>query len=133
TDLSRRIDVRGHDEIAELAATFNEMLDRLEGAFAAQRRFIDDASHELRTPVTVIRGHLDTLGDDPADRARTLALLDDELDRMSRLVEDLVTLARSERPDFLRVAPADLGDLTREIADKASSLGDRAWALDAVA
>jgi signal transduction histidine kinase len=133
TDLSRRIDVRGHDEIAELAMTFNEMLDRLEGAFATQRRFIDDASHELRTPVTVIRGHLDTLGADPDDRARTLALLDDELERMGRLVDDLVTLARSERPDFLRLAPVDLGDLTREVAGKASALGDRAWVMEAVA
>ena len=101
TDLTRRIDVRGHDEIADLAATFNAMLDRLDVAFATQRRFIDDAGHELRTPITVIQGHLDTLGDDPEERARTLALLDDELARVKRMIEDLITLARSERTDFL--------------------------------
>lgn len=133
TDLSRRIEVDGHDEIARLAETFNEMLDRLDDAFETQRRFIDDASHELRTPVTVIRGHLDTLGDDPEERARTLALLDDELERMRRLVDDLITLARSDRPGFLRPGPVDLGDLTREILDKARVLGARTWVLDAAA
>jgi two-component system OmpR family sensor kinase len=133
SDLSQRIDVRGHDEISELAATFNDMLDRLEAAFATQRRFIDDAGHELRTPITVIQGHLDTLGDDPQERARTLALLDDELGRVRRMVDDLITLARSERPDFLRPGPVDLGDLTREVADKARGLGDRAWSVEQVA
>jgi two-component system OmpR family sensor kinase len=133
TDLSQRIVVEGHDEIAELAATFNEMLDRLDAAFAAQRRFIDDAGHELRTPLTVIQGHLDTLGDDPDDRARTLELLDDELARVQRLVDDLITLARSERPDFVRLAPVDLGDLTRRVLDKARGLGPRDWQSDGVA
>jgi signal transduction histidine kinase len=133
TDLSRRIAVDGHDEIAQLAATFNAMLDRLEAAFATQRRFIDDAGHELRTPLTVIQGHLDTLGDDPEERARTLELLDDELARVRRLVDDLITLARADRPDFVRPGPVDLGDLTRRVLDKARALGPRRWQLDAVA
>lgn len=133
TDLSRRIDVRGHDEIAELAATFNDMLDRLDAAFAAQRRFIDDAGHELRTPLTVIQGHLDTLGDDPEERTRTLDLLNGELARVHGLVDDLVTLARSERPDFVRPGPVDLGDLTRDVLDKARGLGARDWQIEAVA
>jgi signal transduction histidine kinase len=133
TDLSRRIAVEGHDEIAQLAATFNAMLDRLEAAFATQRRFIDDAGHELRTPLTVIQGHLDTLGDDPEERARTLELLDDELARVRRLVDDLITLARADRPDFVRPGPVDLGDLTRRVLDKARALGPRDWQLDAVA
>lgn len=133
SDLSRRIDVRGHDEISELASTFNDMLDRLDDAFAVQRRFIDDAGHELRTPITVIQGHLDTLGDDPQERTRTLALLDDELGRVRRMVDDLITLARIERPDFLRPGPVDLGDLTRQIVDKARGLGERAWVVDQVA
>ncbi len=94
SDLSRRLEVRGTDDVAALAATFNVMLDRLEAAFATQRRFVDDAGHELRTPLTVIRGHLELMGDDPRERAETRELLLDELDRMSRIVEDLLVLAR---------------------------------------
>ena len=133
SDLSGRIPMSGYDEISDLAATFNDMLDRLDDSFAAQRQFIDDAGHELRTPITVIQGHLDTLGDDPEDRARTLALLDDELGRVRRMVDDLITLARSERPDFLRAGPTDLGDLTRDMLEKARGLGDRTWTLASVA
>jgi signal transduction histidine kinase len=133
SDLSGRIAVDGSDEVSELAATFNAMLERLDSAFATQRRFIDDAGHELRTPITVIQGHLDTLGDDPSERARTLALLDDELARARRMVDDLITLARADRPDFVRHGPVDLGDLTRRVLDKARGLGARDWVLDGVA
>ncbi len=132
SDLSQRIEVRGSDEISELAATFNDMVDRLDAAFVMQRRFLDDASHELRTPITVIQGHLDTLDDDPDERAKTLALLDDELGRMRRMIDDLVTLARADRPDFVRPGPVDLGDLTRRVLDKSRGLGPRDWQLDAV-
>ena len=127
---SRRIDVQGDDQIAELARTFNEMLDRLESAFATQRRFIDDAGHELRTPITIVRGHLELMGDDPAERQETVTLVTDELDRMSRMVEDLLVLARSEQPDFLDVQPFDISEFTRELAAKASALGDRGWAIE---
>ena len=72
-DLTRRIPVRGHDDIAALAETFNAMLDRLERAFAAQREFVDDAGHELRTPITIVRGHLELMGDEPAERGRDRA------------------------------------------------------------
>ncbi len=68
SDLTRRLDVTGNDDVAALAATFNHMLDRLDRAFAAQRTFADDAGHELRTPITVIRGHLELMGDDPDDQ-----------------------------------------------------------------
>jgi two-component system OmpR family sensor kinase len=61
SDLTRRIDVAGNDDVAQLARTFNHMLDRLEAAFAAQCRFLDDAGHELRTPMTVVRGHLELM------------------------------------------------------------------------
>ena len=84
TDLSGRIPVQGRDEVAQLASTFNEMLDRLEGAFDSQRRFTDDASHELKTPLTIVRGHLELLEDDPEERRETLALVTDELDRIGR-------------------------------------------------
>ena len=75
TDLSARIPAQGRDQVAQLAVTFNEMLDRLERAFGAQRRFVDDAGHELRTPITIVRGHLELLEDDPADREASLALV----------------------------------------------------------
>ena len=84
-DLTRRIPVTGDDEIGELARTFNAMVDRLERAFASQRAFVSDASHELRTPITIVRGHLELLGEDPHERRETIALVTDELDRMSRL------------------------------------------------
>ncbi|RIK45050.1 MAG: two-component sensor histidine kinase [Chloroflexi bacterium] len=120
-----RIPVSGDDEIVELARTFNEMLDRLEDAFAAQRRFIDDAGHELRTPITVIRGHLELLEVDPDNRAETIALVMDELDRMTRMVEDLLLLAKSETPDFLQLDTVDVGDLVQDIANKATALAPR--------
>jgi len=132
-DLTRRIPVEGEDEISRLASTFNEMLDRLETAFTAQRTFIDDAGHELRTPITIIRGHLDVMSDDPEDRAETMALVSDELDRMARIVDDLLLLAKAEQPDFLNVQAVELADLTTEIAVKARALGDRAWQVDACA
>ena len=132
SDLTRRIDVRGNDEIAELARTFNDMLDRLEAAFASQRAFVSDASHELRTPITIVRGHLELLGDDPDDRRETVALVTDELDRMGRFVEDLLTLAKAERGHFMRPADVDLDVLTEELMAKASALADREWRLEAV-
>ncbi len=95
TDLSERVDVRGESEIAELGRTFNGMLDRLQTAFASQKEFLADVGHELRTPITVIRGHLDTLGDDPAERREARAVINEELERMSRLVDDLLLLARA--------------------------------------
>lgn len=132
SDLRRRIEVSGTDEIARLAQTFNEMLDRLEEAFTTQRRFIDDASHELRTPITVIQGQLEVLGDDPEDRRRALEIVMDELDRMGRFVSDLLLLARANRPDFLAFDSVDVATLTDEVFAKAGSLADRAWTLDAV-
>lgn len=131
--LDERIPVRGHDDIAELSKTFNAMLDRLDRAFGTQRQFVDDAGHELRTPITVIRGHLDVMGDDPVDRAETLALVDEELDRMNRIVDDLLVLARAEQPDFVRAEPVPLADLTTTVHTKMLGLGDRRWVLEAVA
>jgi two-component system, OmpR family, sensor kinase len=130
TDLTRRIPVRGRDEIAELARTFNAMLDRLEAAFASQRAFVSDASHELRTPITIVRGHLELMSEDPDERRETVALVTDELDRMSRFVDDLLLLAKAERDDFLHVTEVELGALTDELLDKAQALGTRDWRLE---
>jgi two-component system OmpR family sensor kinase len=130
-DLSERIQVSGTDDVSHLGNTFNNMLDRLEAAFDGQRQFLDDAGHELRTPITVVRGHLDVMGDDPTEQKHTLDLVRDELGRMSRLVDDLVILARSERPDFVVRANTDLADLVVESFTKATALAKRQWQLDA--
>lgn len=133
-DLTGRIEVRGNDDLTDLQRTFNAMLDRLEEAFASQRRLLDDAAHELRTPLTVLRGHLELLdAHDPDDVTSTRDLLTDEIDRMARLVSDLLLLAKAERPDFVQPAPHDVEALTLGALDRARALAPRRWVLDAVA
>jgi signal transduction histidine kinase len=101
------------------------MLDRLQGAFDTQREWLDDAAHELRTPLTVIRGHLELPGAERTEEGRRLIL--DEIDRMNRLVDDLLLLARAEQPDFLTLERVDLTDLVFGVVAKAQMLGDRRW------
>lgn len=133
-DLTRRIPVHGRDDVADLATTFNAMLDRLETAFATEQRFVDDAGHELRTPITIIRGHLELMGDDPQERQATIALVTQELDRMSRIVTDLLLLAKAERPDFVQLTtPVDVADMTIELDNLVVPLGDRRWGTTEVA
>ena len=132
TDFTRRIAVEGNDEIAELGRTFNAMLDRIQAAFATQKDFVSDAGHELRTPITIIRGHLELLGDDPQERRETLELVVDELDRMSRFVDDLLLLAQAEQADFVQPADVDLDALTEELMAKASALAPRDWQIDGI-
>ncbi len=130
TDLSRRLPERGNDDITQLTATFNSMLGRLEQGFASQRQFLDDAGHELRTPLTVLRGHLELVDHaDPAEVAETRELLLDEVDRMSGLVDELILLAKSGRPDFVNPAPTRLAGLVTSVHRKATALGDRDWQL----
>ncbi|MEJ2207805.1 MAG: ATP-binding protein [Anaerolineae bacterium] len=100
-DLSRRLEVRGPaDEVGRLAATFNEMLANLEILFTTQRRLIADVSHELRTPLTTIQGNVDLLrrgaAEDAEVRREVLADIESEVSRMSRLVADLLLLARMD-------------------------------------
>ncbi|WP_221643738.1 MULTISPECIES: cell wall metabolism sensor histidine kinase WalK [unclassified Nostoc] len=133
SDWKRSIPVTGSDEIAELTITFNEMLERLQAAFATQRDFINDAGHELRTPITIIRGHLELLGDDPQERQETIELVTDELDRMSRFVNDLLLLAKAEQPNFLNLKTVEIGLLTEELYAKAKALAERDWRLEAIA
>ena len=130
TDLTSRIEIEGNDEIAELGRTFNAMLDRLSSAFTIQQRFVADAGHELRTPITVIRGHLELMGDDPEDRRQAVGVATEELDRMARIVDDLLVLAKAEQPDFLKMEPVELSDFTTELLAKARHMGDRTWRLD---
>lgn len=130
TDLARRIDATGDDEIADLSSTFDAMLDRLEGAFEAQRQLLDDAGHELRTPLTIVQGHLEVMDpDDPADTRETRELVLSEVERMRRLTEDLVLLAKTDQPDFIQVADVDLRAFTDNVFEQAQHLGERAWHL----
>jgi signal transduction histidine kinase len=133
SDLSQRLPVQGEGEMAELATTFNEMMERLESAFVTQRNFINDAGHELRTPITIIRGHLELMGDDPQEREETVTLAIDELDRMARMVDDLMLLAKSERPDFLQCDVVDIRVFTEELFAKVRGLAERNWNLTKVA
>jgi signal transduction histidine kinase len=106
TSLSTRLPVPPtNDELSRLSATFNAMLDRLEASFRAQERLVADASHELRTPLPAIRGNVDVLsrqarlsdrGLDPADVALSLHDIRRESDRMRRLLDDLLLLARAD-------------------------------------
>jgi signal transduction histidine kinase len=116
TTLHARLPVPpARDEIAGLAVTMNGMLDRIEAAAEAQRRFVADASHELRSPLTTIRAGLELLdGDALPDGAReNVRRMDTESSRMARLIEDLLLLARvDERGLGLRHGDVDLDDLT---------------------
>ena len=98
SDLSRRIEVTGEDEIGRLATTFNEMLSALEGSLRAQKQLVADASHELRTPLTSIRTNIELLArkdvTDPLDRERILAAAIAELEGLTAIVGDVVELAR---------------------------------------
>jgi two-component system sensor histidine kinase MprB len=97
-DLTRRIEVRGSDELGRLAASFNQMMAALERSESAQRQLVADASHELRTPLATLRTNIETLGRrdriDPAEREQLVGDLSDELEEMTELVADVVELAR---------------------------------------
>jgi two-component system, OmpR family, sensor histidine kinase MprB len=122
-DLTRRIEVRGDDELGRLAASFNEMMAGLERSEAAQRRLVADASHELRTPLATLRTNIETLGRgdglDPAERDRIVTDLTDELEEMTHLVSDVVELARE--PGANQVAPHDvrLDELAADAVERA--------------
>jgi two-component system, OmpR family, sensor histidine kinase MprB len=102
SDLSRRIEASGGDELARLATSFNTMLGALEDSRRAQRRLVADASHELRTPLTSLRTNLEVLGSGrelPAgDRERLRTDVVAQLEELTELVGDLVELAREEEP-----------------------------------
>lgn len=117
----RRIEVpnRG-DELSQLATTFNEMLASLAEAYDAQQRFVADASHELRAPLTVIRGNLDLLASEqqpglsPEERREVLADTQAEAERMSRLIDDLLALARADAGATIAQEPVELDRLLVE-------------------
>jgi signal transduction histidine kinase len=106
------------DEIAELATTMNDMLGRLEAASVANRRLVSDASHELRTPVTVMRTELEVARRDPkTDWDTTGTVLLGELDRLQGMVDDLLLLARGDERSFVR-EPVDVDAVVLEIVSR---------------
>ncbi|WP_240471031.1 sensor histidine kinase [Schaalia suimastitidis] len=131
TDLTKRVPVRSRDDLGRLAASFNRMLDRVQEASDAQRALLDDVGHELRTPVTILRGHLELI--DPTDEddvRQTRDLLLDETQRMGMLVEDILMLAKAQQADFVTATDVDLEVLGEQVFEKARALGDRAWVAD---
>jgi signal transduction histidine kinase len=103
--------------------------DRLRQTLESQKEFIDDATHELLTPLTIIRGHLELGLDDPTERAGAVEVVTDEVIRMTRLVDELRVLAHTRRPDFLEAEQLDAGALVREVLDKVRGLAPRDWQL----
>jgi two-component system OmpR family sensor kinase len=134
-DLTQRVEVRdGTDDVTLLAKTFNTMLERLDEGAQQQQRFLDDAGHELRTPLTILRGHLELVSvEDPEDVAATRDMLLEEVDRMQRLVDDLLLLANAGHPDFLRKEPVPMADFLQQVIEKVHVLADRHWAIDETA
>jgi two-component system, OmpR family, sensor kinase len=124
------------DEVRVLADAFNHMLDRLSAAFAGQRAFVADASHELRTPLTVIRGQLEVLGAQPhpsiEEVRRVERLVQAEVARITRLVDDLLLLAKSEETQFLHVQPIDLRPYIEDLWDGMSLTAERRFELSPI-
>ena len=135
--LDRRLhDPNATDEVGRLAATFDVMADKLSAAMTAQRRLLSDVSHQLRTPLTVARGHLEVLertgAADPAAVRETVDLVVDEIDHMKSLVEELLMLGHALEPDFLTPEPVDLRSFCQELIDSTRVMAPRQWELSPV-
>jgi signal transduction histidine kinase len=127
TDLGRRIELRGaKDELYTLGETFNQMLDRLEKGFLSQQEFIAAASHDLRTPLTVIRSYADLLSRwgkaDPAVLAESLQAIGRATEIMSRLVDDLLLIASLQNRPVLTCRPFNLAEAAEEMAAEAKAV-----------
>jgi two-component system, OmpR family, sensor kinase len=132
--LDRRLhDPHDTDEVGRLAATFDVMADKLSAAMTAQRRLLSDVSHQLRTPLTVARGHLEVLertgSGDPAAVRETVDLVVDEIDHMRALVEQLLMLGHALEPDFLTVEPVDLRSFCQDLMETTRVIASRRWEL----
>jgi len=129
SDLSRRLNLRGRDELVELAGTFDGMLARLQAAFDRQRQFVADASHELRTPLTITNLELDhalSAQRSPAEYQRALQVINVENERMRRMVNDLMTLARMDSGQaILQLEDLDLSDVALEAVERMAALAER--------
>ncbi len=126
-DLSRRVQYSGpNDELGQLATTFNTMLAQLEQAYKQQQQFVADVSHELRTPLTTLRGNLGLLRREPPisdeDRVEVLSDMEDECERLIRLVNNLLTLARAEARRLFQREPIQVTPLLEEVCRQAGLL-----------
>jgi signal transduction histidine kinase len=134
-DLYPRMHHEGREgqEVRVLTDSFNHMLDRLSDAFDGQRAFVADASHELRTPLTVIRGQIEVLAsqrEPSGEEVRRVArLVQAEIARVSRLVDDLLVLAKSEQGELLRTERVELPVFVSELWDGMSLIADRRFEL----
>lgn len=118
-DLHQRLDLDlPNDEVGRLAATFDAMLARLEDAFERQKRFIADASHEMRTPLTILKGDVEVALNRPrsaTEYQETLQMVNQTADRLTALVEELFLLARADNQQYpLRAEPLDLARLLQQ-------------------
>jgi two-component system, OmpR family, sensor kinase len=120
-----------NQEIGAIASDFNSMLDRTASAFASQRRFVDDAGHELKTPLTIVRGHLDLIKLDPTESTSSIAIVEDEVLRMTRIVQDLQTLTKSSQVSFVQASPVEPSEIVDEVFVKTSPLAERNWSIEA--
>jgi signal transduction histidine kinase len=112
---------RSDDELARLAETLNDMLDRLERALAYERRFVAEASHELRTPLAVLRAELELARSRPRSREELAEALDsvtEETDRLTRLADDLLVLARADDGGGMSRTPIDAAELLETVATR---------------
>jgi two-component system OmpR family sensor kinase len=128
-ELARRVpERRSRDELATLARTFNEMLDSLQRAHVAQQRFVADASHELRAPLTIIHANLELLrrGDalPPGERVSAILEAHTEAERLARLVADLLALARADAGLPIRRVPVELDRVLLDVVGEARHLTD---------
>lgn len=132
--LAERLPVNGRDDVSELAGTMNAMLDRLDAAMNSQRSLLSDVGHELKTPITIVRGYVEVMDpEDPDDVRETQHLAIDELDRMARLVQDLAAAARLHGPAPVSPRTTDAGDLLKQIARKAEGIDGASVSLGPVA
>lgn len=123
-DLSRRVPHSSRtDEIGELARAFNQTLERLDRLFRSQQRFLADVSHELRTPLTSVRGNLDLMSRFGRYDEESMAVIQDEMERMSRLLGDLLLLARADTGGLpLRHEPVELDNILFEVYRQVSRI-----------
>ncbi|MDW4571216.1 HAMP domain-containing sensor histidine kinase [Microbacterium sp. M3] len=131
SDLSLRLEPHGNDDISDLSRTVNSMLDRLEDSVDGQRQLLDDVRHELKTPITIVRGHLELM--DPRDAVDVASARDigiAELDRLARLVEDIDLLATAEA-DAYTLDDVDLGALTARVGELVAVIPGHTWTVEA--